>query len=274
MTEKQAMAAAFVRPVEAVFTAGFPLKLDLRSDMLVVVKDRLKIIEKHVLPFFSVAENDALYTKMKGDKYGFLAMLKEEDRQPLIDSALAAIEVQCPLPDCSLLSSHNMHDLIPWVVQAASKAAESLPPAHPPRLALLFTKTAFYHDVMEWPERAIALGKRALEEAAPELVLLDEESYRDSAEIVRLIEENMKLWSDPKGKVFAGVSADPENTFKVSLGTAPKGSPPPPVVPDSVPAVAPISFKNPGDWGYEVHEGPSLSEMRSRKKAARRGLMG
>nr|TKW24762.1 hypothetical protein SEVIR_3G070900v2 [Setaria viridis]TKW24763.1 hypothetical protein SEVIR_3G070900v2 [Setaria viridis] len=242
MTEKQAMAAAFVRPVEAVFTAGFPLKLDLRSDMLVVVKDRLKIIEKHVLPFFSVAENDALYTKMKGDKYGFLAMLKEEDRQPLIDSALAAIE-------------------------AASKAAESLPPAHPPRLALLFTKTAFYHDVMEWPERAIALGKRALEEAAPELVLLDEESYRDSAEIVRLIEENMKLWSDPKGK-------DPENTFKVSLGTAPKGSPPPPVVPDSVPAVAPISFKNPGDWGYEVHEGPSLSEMRSRKKAARRGLMG
>ncbi|CAN6358207.1 unnamed protein product [Urochloa humidicola] len=251
MTEKQAMAAAAVRPEEAIFSAGLALKLG-RPDMpvaanMLVYKGTLNIFEKQLLRFYNVGENAALYTKMEGDPYCFLAMLKEEDKQPLSDNALAAIE-------------------------AASKAAKSLPQAHPLRLVLLFMKITFYNDVLEWPERAISLGTRALEEAEPELDWLDEESYKDSAEIVGLIKENLKLWKIGfKGK-------DPKNTFKVWLKTAPEGSPPPPVVPllHSAPAMAPNNFTSPGDWGYEVHDGLSLSDMMPRKKAAkiRRGLMG
>ncbi|CAL5097469.1 unnamed protein product [Urochloa decumbens] len=203
----------------------------------------LNMIEKHLPSFCSAAENAALYSKMEGGPYCLLTMLKE-DKQSLTDNALGAIEAAC-------------------------KAAESLSPAHPFRLVLLFMKTTFYNDVLEWPERAIALGKRALEEAGPELVWLDEESYKDSAEIVGLIKENLKLWK------IGLKSKYPENTFKASLETAPKGTPPPPVVPlPHTAPVAPNNFTSPGDWGYELHEGLSLSEMRSRKKDAQIGFMG
>lgn len=280
----------------------------LEDDMERTCKNVLHIVQHHLLPFCSGEENVVLYTKMAGDINWILAMLRKvEDKELHVESTLTAYK-------------------------AASKAAESLSAAHHLRLAVNLTKTAFYFDVMEWPELATAVAKLALDKAGPELASLDEESYKKSTEIMGLMEDNLKMWKKPTSPKsedysesenniisFSGLaslsldeaaptytngspsppppppsppvvprSADysengNDTSFNpASLEAGPSNSngspsPPPPVIPRSAgPPVVSNEFISPGDWGYDFHEGLSLTEIRSRKKAAqiKRGRMG
>ncbi|CAL4903353.1 unnamed protein product [Urochloa decumbens] len=220
----------------------------LEDDMQATCMSTLDIVENHLLPFCRDAENATLYNKMIGDTCWFLAMLKKvEDKEPFVEKALVAYKT-------------------------ASKKAEILSPADPMRLSVDLTKTAFYHDIMNRPERAYALAKQALDKARPVLVLLNEESYKESTEYVRLMEENLKMWCTTMGK-------DPEDilSFKeLQASSSSSTGYPCPVVPPSVLALAPDTFTSPGDWGHDVHEGLSASEIRHRKKAAqmKKGRMG
>ncbi|KAK8456785.1 hypothetical protein SEVIR_3G071000v4 [Setaria viridis] len=175
-------------------------------------------------------------------------MLKKvEDKEPFLQKALTAYET-------------------------ASEKAKILSPANPLRLSVHMTETAFHYDVMKWPERAYDLAKKALVEARPALVLLDEESYKESTVYVKLMVDNLEKWRTALGK-------DPEDTLSFKeLQTASSSSTgyPCPEVPPSVPAAAPDNFINRGDWEDDVLEGLSAMEIRRRKKASmmRKGRMG
>ncbi|CAN6340353.1 unnamed protein product [Urochloa humidicola] len=218
----------------------------LEGEMQATCMSTLDIVENHLLPFCRDAENATLYNKMIGDTCWFLAMLKKVvDKGPFVEKALMAYKT-------------------------ASKKAENLSPADPMRLSVAVTKTAFYHDIMNRPERAYALAKQALDKAYPVLGLLDEESCKESTKYIGLMEENLKMWT---------IGRDPEVTLSFNeLHTASSSSTgyPCPVVPPSAPAVAPDIFTSPGDWGHDVHEGLSASEIRRRKKDTQRkkGRMG
>ncbi|GKE14582.1 14-3-3 domain-containing protein, partial [Tanacetum coccineum] len=82
---------------------------------------------------------------------------------------------------------------------AATAIAETdLPPTNPIRLGLALNFSVFYYEIIANTERACNMAKQAFEDAAAELDSLDKKSYQDSSLIMRLIGDNLTLWTpDP-----------------------------------------------------------------------------
>lgn len=65
-------------------------------------------------------------------------------------------------------------------------------------MALNFS--VFYYEILNTPDRACHLAKKAFDEAIAELDTLSEESYKDSTLIMQLLRDNLTLWtSDMQG---------------------------------------------------------------------------
>ncbi|KAL6619629.1 hypothetical protein ACP70R_034768 [Stipagrostis hirtigluma subsp. patula] len=235
----------------------------LEDDMETTLRYALSIIQSHLLPFSRLPQNVVLYIKMVGDINWHLAKLKklEDTKKQLIQDAWTAYE------------------------SADKEALENLSPAHPIRLAVSFTKACFYHDVKNWPERACTLVEEALEKVAAgsELASLDQESYKESTEIIGWMEEKHGSWISEANRsacLFHGEGSSStfaefypktfaeEEEHKISFKTPYSARPPSPVLKRPVPAGPPDNFISPGDWGSQVDEHLSENQIRSRKKAA------
>ena len=67
----------------------------------------------------------------------------------------------------------------------------------------------FYYEILNAPERACDMAKKAFDEAIAELDTLGEESYKDSTLIMQLLRDNLTLWTsdmadEAQGKEEAG----------------------------------------------------------------------
>lgn len=78
---------------------------------------------------------------------------------------------------------------------ATDVAQSELPPTHPIRLGLALNFSVFYYEILNSPDRACHLAKRAFDDAIAELDSLSEESYRDSTLIMQLLRDNLTLWT-------------------------------------------------------------------------------
>ncbi|GKA46516.1 14-3-3 protein 7 [Tanacetum coccineum] len=128
----------------------------------------------------------------KGDYYRYLAEFKSDaEREEATSQSLKAYE-------------------------AATAIAETdLPPTNPIRLGLALNFSVFYYEIIANTERACNMAKQAFEDAAAELDSLDKKSYQDSSLIMRLIGDNLTLWTpDPaedkgeQNKTVDGVSGE------------------------------------------------------------------
>ncbi|CAN1345804.1 14-3-3 protein 7 [Linum perenne] len=144
----------------------------VENELARVCNDILSVIDQHLIPSATSGESTVFYYKMKGDYYRYLAEFKSDsDRKEAGDQSLKAYEA------------------------ASATAAADLPPTHPIRLGLALNFSVFYYEILNSPERACHLAKKAFDEAIAELDSLNEDSYKDSTLIMQLLRDNLSLWT-------------------------------------------------------------------------------
>ena len=93
------------------------------------------------------------------------------------------------------LSPSTLTNLL-YRYEQATEHALQIPTTHPIRLGLALNFSVFYYEILNDPEKACELAKKAFNDAIEDLDALSEESYRDSCSILNLLRENMGLWTD------------------------------------------------------------------------------
>jgi 14-3-3 protein epsilon len=136
-----------------------------------ICSDVLGVLDNHLIKSAQNAESKVFYNKMKGDYYRYLAEFSSEDKKK--ELATKGQEAY----------------------QAAKAAEDALPPTHPIRLGLALNYSVFYYEILNEPEKACELAKKAFDDAIAELDNLTEDSYKDSTVIMQLLRDNLTLWT-------------------------------------------------------------------------------
>ncbi|CAN6720656.1 unnamed protein product [Malus baccata var. baccata] len=150
----------------------------VEDELAKICHDILTVVDYHLLPSSSTGESTVFYQKMKGDYYRYLAEFRSgDDRKEAADHSLKAY------------------------LTAVDTAASELPPTHPTRLGLALNFSVFYYEILNSPERACHLAKKAFDETFAELDSIDQESSKDSTLIMQLLKDNLTLWTSdlPEG---------------------------------------------------------------------------
>merc|ERR1712137_1220633 len=141
-----------------------------------ICNDILEVLDKHLLPSATTGESTVFYSKMKGDYYRYLAEFASGvQRDNASNESLAAYK------------------------KATEVATTDLAPTHPIRLGLVLNFSVFYYEIMNQPESACQLAKKAFDDAIAELDTLSEDSYKDSTLIMQLLRDNLTLWTSDMG---------------------------------------------------------------------------
>ncbi len=95
--------------------------------------------------------------------------------------------------------------------QRATHEAESLKSTHPIRLGLALNYSVFYYEILNSPEIACKIAKKAFDNAIADLDGLEEDEYRDSATIMQLLRDNLTLWTSDLNEVQREADASDRN---------------------------------------------------------------
>ncbi|UJR17505.1 hypothetical protein I4U23_004400 [Adineta vaga] len=146
----------------------------IENELEEICYELLGTLEKHLIPNATTTEAKVFYLKMKGDYYRYLAEVTiDNDRQRLAAEAKDAYK------------------------SAFDMAQEQMVATDPLRLGLALNFSVFYYEITNEPDVACRLAKQAFDDALPELDCInDKHAYRDSAIIMQLLRDNLKLWAD------------------------------------------------------------------------------
>lgn len=147
------------------------------SEFSIICKDLLEILDVHLIP-----------STMNGESKIFYVKLKEEYLQHL--SEIAPVARRQAAADHSLEAYTAAQDM----------SLADLPAAHPVRLSRALSLAMRYHDVLRCPDRARRLAEEAFRGAVEGLDSLDEGSYRESALLLRLLEDNLAAWASERAE--------------------------------------------------------------------------
>merc|ERR1711992_15350 len=120
----------------------------------------------------TTGESQVFYQKMKADYYRYIAEFSDGDaKSTAAENARAAY------------------------VEASKVAEKDLAVTHPIRLGLALNFSVFQYEVLSQPEEACKMARTAFEDAIAELDNVAEDSYKDSTLIMRLLRDNLTLWT-------------------------------------------------------------------------------
>ncbi|KAL9651320.1 hypothetical protein ABK040_001272 [Willaertia magna] len=143
----------------------------VEQELTDICNDILDILDKHLIPSSQTDESKVFHYKMKGDYHRYLAEFTTgEQRKEAANNSLEAYNT-------------------------ATKVAKELPTTHPIRLGLALNFSVFYYEILNSPQSACQLAKKAFDDAIAELDSLTEESYKDSTLILQLLRDNLTLWT-------------------------------------------------------------------------------
>jgi len=144
----------------------------VEKELADICHDVLNVLDNHLIKSSTSDESKVFYYKMKGDYYRYMAEFSsEEDRKQAAENSLGAYQ------------------------QASKIASAALPPTHPIRLGLALNFSVFYYEILNEPDKACELAKKAFDDAIAELDDLTEDSYKDSTVIMQLLRDNLTLWT-------------------------------------------------------------------------------
>jgi len=143
----------------------------VESELLTICNDVVQVLDGHLIKHATSPESKVFLYKMKGDYFRYSAEFGTgEQKKAAGDNSLAAYE-------------------------AAWGIATGLPTTHPIRLGLALNFSVFYYEILQTPEKACELAKKAFDDAIAELDHLSEDSYKDATLILQLLRDNLTLWT-------------------------------------------------------------------------------
>uniref|UniRef100_A0A0B6ZM97 14-3-3 domain-containing protein n=1 Tax=Arion vulgaris TaxID=1028688 RepID=A0A0B6ZM97_9EUPU len=149
-------------------------RVKVENELDATCNEVLGLLEKHLITEECSDEESVFYLKMKGDYYRYLAEYKSEqgtERTEAITNAEKAYAL------------------------AMSCATQNMPSTHPNRLGLALNFSVFYYEILNSPDKACNLAKRAFDEAISELEKLQDTECKDSTLIMQLLRDNLTLWT-------------------------------------------------------------------------------
>ncbi|VDO03531.1 unnamed protein product [Rodentolepis nana] len=145
---------------------------EIEKELQATCKEILELLEKTLVPAAKTAESQIFFLKMKGDYHRYVAeFCTNEERKTASENSLIAYK------------------------QATEVAEKEMPTTNPIRLGLALNFSVFYYEIMNDPNHACELAKKAFEAAVAELDSLPEESYKDATLIMQLLRDNLTLWN-------------------------------------------------------------------------------
>eukprot|EP00996_Jenningsia_fusiforme_P002988 NODE_3795_length_914_cov_71.616185_g3490_i0.p1 GENE.NODE_3795_length_914_cov_71.616185_g3490_i0~~NODE_3795_length_914_cov_71.616185_g3490_i0.p1 ORF type:complete len:243 (+),score=70.32 NODE_3795_length_914_cov_71.616185_g3490_i0:90-731(+) len=127
----------------------------------------LELVENFLLPEARSAEDQAFYTKIKGDYHRYIAEVSRSDAQ--IQRAAGAY------------------------LMATSYAA-TLRPSHPIRLNIVLNYGVLLYEICGERQRGFSITKQALVDGERALEGLTDEDRREAAFVLSLLHDNIELW--------------------------------------------------------------------------------
>lgn len=163
------------------YKAVLDYKAKVEAELEEVCNDVLNLIKVYLVDQASNTESIVYYHKMSGDYYRYLAEFKK-------DKAKAEASQ----------NAKEAYDQAKTKAEPASSNADAnsfLQPTHPIRLGLALNFSVFYYEILNKPEEACKLAKKAFDDAIAELDQLHEDSYKDATLIMQLLRDNLTLWT-------------------------------------------------------------------------------
>merc|ERR1719447_1705671 len=74
-------------------------------------------------------------------------------------------------------------------------AVDALEATHPTRLGLALNYSVCHYEILNQPDKACTLAKKAFDEAIEKLDSLNDSSYKDSTLIMQLLRDNLTIWT-------------------------------------------------------------------------------
>ncbi|CDJ44032.1 hypothetical protein, conserved [Eimeria necatrix] len=93
--------------------------------------------------------------------------------------------------------------------EASRIAEDGLPEGHPVRLGIALNFSVFYFEALNEPAKACELARAAIETPESALAALPEDQRKDSESMLKLLQDNLSLWTGSAGE---GEDADDEDT--------------------------------------------------------------
>eukprot|EP01126_Amoeba_proteus_P024282 TRINITY_DN24497_c0_g1_i4.p1 TRINITY_DN24497_c0_g1~~TRINITY_DN24497_c0_g1_i4.p1 ORF type:complete len:239 (+),score=64.41 TRINITY_DN24497_c0_g1_i4:142-858(+) len=143
----------------------------VESELEKICNDVLDVLDNHLIKYAESNESKVFYNKMKGDYFRYLAEFATEEKKKEYAS-----------------KGHQAY-------QEARRAEVNLAPTHPIRLGLALNYSVFYYEILNNPEQACELAKKAFDDAIAELDNLSEDTYKDATVIMQLLRDNLTLWT-------------------------------------------------------------------------------
>jgi len=147
-------------------------KHKIEKELTDICNEVMEVIEKHLIPLASNSESKVFYHKMKGDYCRYIA-------------EFAAGDARKGSADNSLQAYTAAYDI----------ATADMKVCNPIRLGVALNFSVFYYEILNTPDKAIQLAKKAFDDAIAEVDTLSEDSYKDATLIMQLLRDNLTLWT-------------------------------------------------------------------------------